>query len=333
MPIADVDAVKFGLLVMYAEDMYVKGNLLPQDDPRIRQADWEVVAYLTAQDSILPKRTELAQGESKKLRLGEVVFYGFLARGIADPNAYVAAVRGTSGLAEWIIDAEFVPVAYRNEPGAMVEEGFWGIYDSMNLTRLDGTVIGKAAEAIAATVGAAGHVTVAGHSLGSALATYLGLETAQLLGTRASTVLFASPRTGNAAFVALCDQTLEDRYRLFNYVLDVVPYVPFDLPLQHIQYSTLGKPTIIEPAKSQADIRVDIGCNHHVICYCAMLAYEYTKATPKRPEDEALFKCVIGPRKWSLNYALAVTLALVFKYIAGETLLKGLAKRIGWQPN
>lgn len=333
MPISDFDAVKFGLLVMYAEDMYVAGQRLPRDEPRIQQAGWQVIAYLTAQDSILPKRKELEPRASKKIRLGEVVFYGFLARRNDDPNAYVAAIRGTSGLAEWIIDAEFFPISYRDQPEAKVEEGFWGIYDSMNLVMLDGhTVIGKAAEAIAATVGAAGHVTVAGHSLGSALATYLSLETAQRLGARASAVLFASPRTGNATFAGLYDRTLDDRYRLFNYVLDVVPYVPFDLPLQHIQYSTLGKPTIIDPLTSQADVRVDIGCDHHLICYCAMLAYQYTKATAKTPEDEALFRCVIGPREWSINEALAETLALVLKYVAGESLVKELARKIGWKP-
>lgn len=334
MPISDLEAVKFGLLVMYAEDMYVDGQLLPGDEPRIPQAGWEVIAYLTAQDSILPKRFELEPGASKKLRRGNVVFYGFLARNNDDPNTYVAAVRGTSGLAEWIIDAEFVPIGYRDQPGAKVEEGFWGIYDSMNLVGLDGhTVIGKAAEGIAATIGVAGQVTVAGHSLGSAIATYLSLETAQRIGTRTSAVLFASPRTGNSTFVTLYDKTIEDRYRLINYVLDVVPYVPFDLPPQHIQYSALGKPTLIDPVTCQADIRVDIGCNHHVICYCAMLAYQFTKETAKRPEDEALFRCVIGPREWSINEVLADTLALVFKFVAGETLVKELAKRIGWKPN
>jgi len=29
MPIANLDAVKFGLLVMYAEDMYVEGQTRP----------------------------------------------------------------------------------------------------------------------------------------------------------------------------------------------------------------------------------------------------------------------------------------------------------------
>jgi len=46
MPISNLDAVKFGLLVMYAEDMYVEGQTRPRDEPRIKQAGWEVVTYL-----------------------------------------------------------------------------------------------------------------------------------------------------------------------------------------------------------------------------------------------------------------------------------------------
>jgi triacylglycerol lipase len=330
MPIADLDAVKFGLLAMYAEDMYASGQTIPNNEPRIAQAGWEIVAWLTARDSILPTRAQLPQGAKKQLELGAVVFYGFLARKADDPSAYVAAVRGTAGLVEWIIDAEFVQIRYRDQPDAKVEQGFWGIYDSMDLVHLDGTVIGKAAEKIAEVVGG-GHVTVTGHSLGSALATYLSLEVAQRLGERAAAVLFASPRAGNAAFAALYDHALQDRYRLFNYVLDMVPYVPFDLPLHNIHYATLGKPTIIDPMTSQAEVQVDIFCNHHVICYCAMLAYEYTKATAKSHDDAKLFKCVIGPRKWSMNEALAESLSVIFKYVAGETLVKELAKRLGWK--
>ena len=54
------------------------------------------------------------------------------------------------------------------------------------------------------TVGA-GTVTVTGHSLGSALATYLTLDVAVGLGDRATACLFASPRTGDAAWVELFD--------------------------------------------------------------------------------------------------------------------------------
>ena len=125
------------------------------------------------------------------------------------------------------------------------------------------------APTIATAAGAAGPVTVVGHSLGAALATYLALDLARGgLGTRVSACLFASPHTGNQAFVELFDKTITD-YRLFNYILDVVPRVPLGLG-----YSPLPRRTVIQPATAEANIRVTIECNHHVICYCAMLDYE-----------------------------------------------------------
>jgi hypothetical protein len=51
MPISDAEAVKFGLLVIYAEDMYVPGETKPNREPRIAQAGWEAIAYLTANDA------------------------------------------------------------------------------------------------------------------------------------------------------------------------------------------------------------------------------------------------------------------------------------------
>jgi triacylglycerol lipase len=271
----------------------------------------------------LPKRSSLLPGQKQLMELGAIVFYGFLARNIADPNQYAVAIRGTSGIAEWIIDAEFLPIPNPHEPtrepGTTVEKGFWNLYVSMNLVNLDGSVINDiAAKGIAEKVGA-GRVVVAGHSLGSALATYLSLETANLLGPRLSACMFASPRTGDAAWAALYDATVTD-YRLFNYVLDVVPYVPFDLP-PDIHYSTLSRATIIQPSTAQADIRLDVGCNHHVICYCAMLDYDYTKQTVLEPKDQPLWACVIGPREVSINAEVAMALAVLVNRL-------GIAKQI-----
>jgi triacylglycerol lipase len=319
MPISDAEAVKFGLLVMYAEDMFVQDQTKPNSEPRIEQAGWETIAYLTARDAILPMRSSLLPGQKKLIELGDVVFYGFLARNIADPNEYAVAVRGTSGIAEWIIDAEFLPISSPREPGTKVEKGFWNIYESMNLVNLDGSVINDVAAKGIADKAGAGRVVVAGHSLGAALATYLSLETAKLLGPRLSACMFASPRTGDSAWAALYDTTVSD-YRLFNYVLDVVPYVPFDLPPE-IQYSTLSEATIIQPSTAQADIRVDVTCDHHVICYCAMLDYEYTKASPLRTIDQQSWACVIGAVRIGVNAEVAMALAVLINHL-------GIAKQI-----
>jgi hypothetical protein len=307
MTITNANAVDYGFLVAFAEGMYVEGSTTPRPEPRIAAAGWDVVAHILARDAILPDAPRSPTGR-KRLVAGPLVFFGFLARNHADPSRYAAAVRGTSGFAEWVIDAEFVPVPSPTVPGAMVEQGFSDIYRSMTLVGLDGKPIGtEAADGIAKMVGA-GKVTVAGHSLGSALATYLSFDVVGLLGDKASACLFASPRPGDRTLAAAYDARVKT-YRLVNYVLDVVPYVPFDAP-PGIQYSTLPRAEILAPATAEAEVRFDIRCNHNLICYCAMLDFADTKAR-QDPLDAAAWACVVGPPTLSLNRELTLALALI----------------------
>jgi hypothetical protein len=48
MAISDKQAAAFGLLAMYAEDMYTVGSLNPPADPRIAGAGWTIEGYVTA---------------------------------------------------------------------------------------------------------------------------------------------------------------------------------------------------------------------------------------------------------------------------------------------
>jgi len=104
---------------------------------------------------------------------------------------------------------------------------------------------------------------------------------------------------GNQAFVTLFDQTIGD-YRLFNYILDLVPRVPLGLG-----YMPLPRRTVLQPATAEANIRVNIGCNHHVICYCAMLDYEGTMqaTTPVPAGEEDSAACILGPQTGKLSLA------------------------------
>lgn len=90
----------------------------------------------------------------------------------------------------------------------------------------------------------------------------------------------------------LFDQTVND-YQVYNYILDIVPRVP---PRQ-AGYVSLPKLTVIQPATAQADIRFDIGCNHHIVCYLAMLDYAQTKAAtdPVPAGEEGSLRCIKGP--------------------------------------
>jgi triacylglycerol lipase len=291
MPFTNTVAAAYGLLAMNAMDMYrvTTGALTPPAAPGLTAAGWTILAYIAGNDSLL---------RAGQLQLdGQTVYYGFLAK--RAPGELVAVIRGTDGFVEWVEDGEFLPIPYVPKialpPGSglvLVEQGFWTLYQSMQLISPAGATIGALAPAIAGVAGAAGSMTVVGHSLGAALATYLAVDLARgPLGKCVSACLFASPRTGNQDFVELFDRAVSD-YRLFNYVLDIVPRVPLGLG-----YLPLPRRTVIQPTTAEATIRVSIDCNHHVICYCAMLDYEGTMqaTTPVPAGEEDSAACILGP--------------------------------------
>jgi triacylglycerol lipase len=307
MPFTNTAAAACGLLAMHAMDMYRSHgeSLTPPPAPGLTAAGWKVVAYITGADALVP------QGPARVITKATVC-YGYVATNAAGQG--VAAIRGTDGFVEWVEDAEFVPIAYPRaaalpapHPTMTVEQGFWGVYASLQLRDPAGAVLGPLAAAIAAHPQLTGPITVIGHSLGSALATYLSLDLALAgLDARLSVCLFASPHTGDQGFVALFDQRIGD-YRLFNYILDIVPRVPLELG-----YMPLPRRTVIQPATAEATIRVDIGCNHHVICYCAMLDYEGTMqaTTPVPAGEEDSATCILGPETGSPSLAKQLVSAL-----------------------
>jgi len=124
-------AVSFGLLAMYAEDMYTEGALDPTADTRIAAAGWDVVAYLTANDVLIPDPS--AANQRLSIDRSRHVFYGFLAKSKTDPTSFVVAVRGTDGLVEWLIDAKFLLVTHPVYADTQVEQGFWSVYQTMSL--------------------------------------------------------------------------------------------------------------------------------------------------------------------------------------------------------
>jgi triacylglycerol lipase len=282
-------AVQFGLLAMYAEDMYAAapGTLNPPADARIGAAGWNVIGHLTAQDALIP--TKGASNRKLSVDQGRRVFYGFVAQSQTSPTTYVAAIRGTAGIIEWVIDAEFAPIPHPRHPGAHVEQGFWGIYQTMSLAdpATGVTTFQHAAEGAEKLVGN-GSIVVTGHSLGSALATYFVEDLAERLGPSATACLFASPRTGDFVWTGIFDQNVK-QYSLFNYVLDLVPNVPAG-----IGYTTLSQATIIQPSTAQAGIQLDLLCDHHVICYCAMIDFLHTSAAVLTAQDAGYKPCILG---------------------------------------
>lgn len=267
---SDAQADALGWFVQYAEDMGPH-PINPPLDPRM-QPQWALRGHIVGVD-----------------QLGMIydhVCYGFLAEGT--PGVFVAVIRGTSGFLEWGEDAEFLPEPYPQ--GGHVESGFYELYKRLYFRALDGTL----APLISGILGMvkSGHVTVVGHSLGSALGTITALELSMQVGTNVDACLFASPRVGDSDFVGLVDRNLIN-YRLFNYVNDSVPQVPAGLGFVH-----LPRAEWITPENAQAKIRDNPFCNHHIICYEAMRDYRGGDWPTVGPKDESEAACIIGP--WPL---------------------------------
>ena len=149
---------------------------------------------------------------------------------------------------------------------------FYSIYASMQYVPLGGVAV-NLADGITQAVGA-NRVTVLGHSLGSALSTYLTLDLANgnLTNHKVSACLFASPKTGNAAFVNYFDSNV-GTYDVFNYAGDLVTDAPsFDV-LKLSAYEHLANVTVITDASSESVVCDDKLCAHHVICYVSRLSY------------------------------------------------------------
>lgn len=265
----------FGYLVQMAMDMFLKGgvtNLAPAADPRL--TEWSIRGYLIGQDALLRRNGLLQKGP---LQLGVRVCYGFLAESRSVPGFFVIVIRGTATPIEWFEDAQFAQVPH--PVAGKVEVGFWGLYQTLQMDGL------PAARAIAAAIGK-GTITVVGHSLGAALATYLALDLAVALGARVSARIFASPRPGNADFAAAFHDHLTD-YVVYANELDLVPRVPFGLG-----YCPVPNVTALIPGAVQARIRLGLECAHHILCYCAMLDYELLDWSKVPVLDASCAACV-----------------------------------------
>ncbi len=190
-------------------------------------------------------------------------FYGIIAHKVETPDSRVIAIRGTENAIEWLDDAAAIPVPFRQVPSAgRVAAGFDKIYNTMKVVKralpgaathaegeaqetfsgsfadqLEQLAISREAERGASPAEAQKGprrqrpTVVAGHSLGSALATLFVMENDSKRKFDISTLCtFASPRVGNTEFVHLFNQLSIDSWRIVN-TRDVVPKLPLHIPI------------------------------------------------------------------------------------------------------
>lgn len=248
------------LLASAAERMYTGlGNDQPTLDPEVAKS-WHLVGYFNARDALLG---------AQKIDLGFRSYYGFVAVSPEDPMQYIAVVRGTENLAEWLIDAECLLV--KHPARGLVEHGFWSVYASMDFVHVGANVGSYAHLGIKGLLPDNAHVEVIGHSLGSAVATYLMTDLAED-DVRVSATLFASPKPGDRAFVNYVD-TMVPEYTVYDYAEDVVPTLPPSGLLGKLGwgYQHLPRRHVLHALNSHAEIDGSLKCRHSAISYAAML--------------------------------------------------------------
>ncbi|MGC8520036.1 MAG: lipase family protein [Steroidobacteraceae bacterium] len=195
-------------------------------------------------------------------------FYGWL---LEAASGYVVVLRGTESVAEWLIDADFPP-RIAHHLGGEVESGFYGLYTTLALEPEPETVGLPTALIPALRAYCAGrHVTVTGHSLGAALATYATLDLAAARvqsgpaapgGEQVTGVFIASPHPGDREFAAAFAATVKDAVD-YHYQPDLVGDVPWGMG-----YTALE---CVETIPANPAIPDNPASNHHAVHYAWLL--------------------------------------------------------------
>ncbi len=256
---------ELAFLALYAEDCFSTALntpgadlIAPPPDPRLAP-DWTVRATLTAVDSVSGMGTE-------------DVFYGWL---LERAGRFALAIRGTADAEEWAIDGLFWPRTVTGVPGT-VEDGFWSVAETMKIG-------GKPLAELAGMVN--GPITVVGHSLGAALATYAAYELARA-GMMVSARMIASPHPGDADFAKAFGAAVPDHIAYVN-TDDLVPTVPALFGYTHV-------PNVVTLDPAALGVQLDGGpaAEHHVLSYVAMMSRPTFAAFKPLPIDQKFLDCV-----------------------------------------
>jgi hypothetical protein len=188
-------------------------------------------------------------------------------------GAAVIAFRGTEGIKEWVLDANFgtIPCPFLASAGE-TEDGFTNMYESV----VTGTAASspKLVESLTNLPWkqAIETMTVCGHSLGGALATLATLDIAVNAPApyhNVTSYTYASPRTGNVQFASKYNQMVANTFRIAN-ELDVVPRLPL-LPYEHVMGEFDLKPYTVLPPKSL--VQPNPYCEHILTSYLFLLSH------------------------------------------------------------
>jgi hypothetical protein len=241
-------AIKYAQLVEIAENVANTSDYTPANKAAISSLGYSYLVTLWGSDL----------GTDATPDVSDTVSYGFLA--VSSSGELVAVIRGTDSILEWIDDAQFYFVSNPiSHSLGLTEEGFSAIYKSLRVAAPTSSQTAISAIRAYVSNGTAKSVTVAGHSLGGALATLLALDIAHNTAQKNPTLYtYASPRVGEEFFALDFKETVANSYRVYLST-DVVP----DLPLW--PYTSVHTGYQLVPNSSEVD--TGIVCSHHLTTY------------------------------------------------------------------
>lgn len=260
---------ELAFLALYAEDAFQMARKAGTDlvnvrpDPRLAP-QWTVTGTLTAVDAVM---------RIGRHKIGaKQVFYGW--RLCSTGGHQVLAIRGTATRVEWLIDCTFAPKRAHPVAGR-VESGFWDVFESM---RLDGKPM----------TSIEGPVTVVGHSLGAAVATFSVLELARA-GRKVRGVFVASPHPGDREFCEAFGKAVPDHVMYAN-VDDMVPRVP-------LWFGYSDVPNVVTLSAANLAVTGGLAGQHHILTYAAMMDRNAFTAFKPLPIDKPFLNCIHFPSR------------------------------------
>ena len=194
----------------------------------------------------------------------------------ASDTDVILAFRGTQTGFEWIHNGEFLktPFTFKDANGAdytagQAESGFTSLYQGFTTGKETGAprLMSTLREAVASK-----HLTITGHSLGSAVATLAAMEAAvslQGIMTGLSVLTFASPLVGDKTFAGLFDTLIPDSWRVANR-----PDIVTSLPPPFVGYSHVA---------TDYPINSDHLTKHSEACWHALETYLFLIAPTQQP--------------------------------------------------
>ncbi|MBO9729374.1 MAG: lipase family protein [Chitinophaga sp.] len=213
-------------------------------------------------------------------------YFGFIASHNTSGD-YVIAIRGTQNGFEASRDDDFFPVPFHeyNNQG-LVPQGFRIIFETAQVISLPGAanpkkvMLNKFAADLVKNLNLTGkqRITVTGHSLGAAVATYFAAVATLSLKKALNLCLytFASPKAGDKKFVSLLNDSLAESIRIYN-AEDKVPNLPVWNGPQNDSYvhvtGGIGIDSTKDPNVNHEDTTKEgLGCAHQLPVYMYLLA-------------------------------------------------------------